>query len=76
MGLGTLPPVGERVPCSYFTVCGPPTRQEGGCFCHILAPPASQCSLLCLLRQDIFFGSLQSISLKVVPQLVVVLLFS
>ena len=72
-GLRTVTSVGELLRYSYFPVCGQPTWWVWGCLYHVIAPPAVLMWFpLCLLEWDIFIDSLQSTSLKVVQQLVVV----
>ena len=76
VGLRTLPLMGETLPYSYFPVCGPPIWRRWGCLHRVITPPPaiSVWPPLCLLEWDIFFDGLQSIGLKVVWQLVVILL--
>ena len=58
-----------------FSVCGLRAWQIWGCLYHIIAPPTSRCGLLLVFWSRIPFESFQSIWLKIVQHLAVILLF-
>ena len=75
VGLRTLTPVGESLEYSYFLVCGLPTWQVWGCLYHVITPLPLDVASSLSSGVGYLFESFQSIWLKVVQHLVVILLF-
>lgn len=78
MGLGTLKRTGEILQYDFFQVCGSLIWWEWDLIVVKVAFLPSHCSCFFVFefKKKMFFGRLQSFSLMLVQQLVVILVFS